>query len=210
MTERPRILRAYGLDVCLDDLVYKPADDTYLVAELITSNPHLVRGMRVLELGSGTGILSALAASLGAREVFSIDVNPSAALTTLCTLSRLDEKTFWHVALCDLAGCLRKGAKFDVLVFNPPYLPLEGPECEDPLARAWCGGPTGVEVVLRALELLNDLGPPINVIIVSSSLSDRGKVIERLRDLGYDVEVPKALRFFFEEISLLVGRRRER
>ena len=48
----------------------------------------LVRGARVLDVGSGSGILSVAAARLGAREVVALDTDPSAAEATTANARR--------------------------------------------------------------------------------------------------------------------------
>lgn len=55
-----------GTDIGFGACVYPGA---YVLAEFLCANPHIVREKSVLELGSGTGLVSVVCASLGAARV---------------------------------------------------------------------------------------------------------------------------------------------
>lgn len=147
-----------------------------------------------------------MAAKVGASYVLSIDISPHAVLATRCTLN-INGIESYDVIRCDQLSCVRDGAAFDILIFNPPYLPVKGEECEEWIALSWCGGADGIEVITRALNTLKSLAPPRTVIIVLSTLSDYDKVIKALRDYNYDLRLEDSVRFFFEELKLIIGER---
>jgi len=183
--------------------VYKPSHDTMLLVNYLNENPHVVSGKSVLEVGSGSGFVSAVAAKLGAKRVVAVDVAQAAAEATRCTLE-LAGAGDWDVVRCDLLTCFRAPAPFDVVIFNPPYLPCEDWEASDEEALSWCGGATGSEVVERFLEQLAETCKPgTHVLLVVSSLSGFGENAEGLASAGF--RVAKEQRFFFEKILLLEG-----
>lgn len=47
------------------------------MSNVVLARPELVRGMRVLELGAGTGLLACVCAKLGATQVVATDIDPS-------------------------------------------------------------------------------------------------------------------------------------
>ena len=90
-----------------------------------------VRGARVLEIGSGTGYISVLAALRG-NMVFAVDKDVRAVLNTRLNM-KLNGVRF-PVRLSDLFSNVT--GTFDLILFNPPYLtPWE--EVSD---STWDGG----------------------------------------------------------------------
>ncbi|RLG62841.1 methyltransferase, partial [archaeon] len=65
-----------GIEIKLvkDRKIYMPSAATKLIAE----NLHDVDGLRVLDLGTGSGILAILASKLGAKSVVATDVSERA------------------------------------------------------------------------------------------------------------------------------------
>jgi predicted nicotinamide N-methyase len=59
------------------------------LAAYILTNPHLVAGKRVLDFGSGSGIVAIAAAMMGAREAIACDIDP-AALDAAAANARLN------------------------------------------------------------------------------------------------------------------------
>ena len=98
--------------------VYEPSEDSFLLAKNVIIKP----GSQVLDLGTGTGIQGINAAILGATKVVSTDVNEKAlenAKENAETLGFLEKIEFRPGNLFE---CMNKGEKFDVIIFNPPYV----------------------------------------------------------------------------------------
>ena len=133
-----------------DRRVYEPAEDSWLLCatlEKVTVSFPELRG-RVLELGTGGGIVALTLASLGAT-VTATDLNPYAV-----ALARRNARE-QSLAVEFLEGDLFAPAgdrKFDAIVCNPPYLPPGGDYDDDWLALAVEGGPTGGEFTQRLLK----------------------------------------------------------
>ena len=101
------------------DDVYEPAEDTFLIAEHLKTSGH------VLEIGTGCGILSVLAA-LQAEHVVATDINPHAAICARLNaeINGVSEKI--DILAGDLFSPLRENSAFNTILFNAPYLPEEG------------------------------------------------------------------------------------
>ena len=178
--------------------VYEPAEDTFLLAENLDVNP----GERVLELGTGCGLLAILAAKAGAR-VVATDINPAAVECAHANAAAHGVADRIDFRLGDLFEPVA-GERFDLVVFNPPYLPVEPEEALDgPLDRAWEAGPDGraaIDPFLRGL--LNHLTNNGRALFVQSSLSNLDKTLREIGGLGLDVDIVRK-RLPFEELFLL-------
>ncbi|MFB3889077.1 MAG: HemK2/MTQ2 family protein methyltransferase [Candidatus Bathyarchaeia archaeon] len=129
-------------EVC--ENVYEPAEDSFLFAE----NFRVAPTDRVLDMGTGTGVLGVLAAR-AAREVVAIDINPFAVRCAKknAEQNQVDDKMMFVQA--DLFTSLHSQVAFDVILFNAPYVPTEEAEENSWLGRAWAGGATGRQVIDR-------------------------------------------------------------
>lgn len=184
--------------------VYQPAEDTYLLADNLQVN----RMSRVLEIGTGTGIIAIIAAKR-ASKVIATDINPHAID---CAVKNIITNKTYNVEL--RKGNLFEpveGEKFDLILFNTPYLPSSTDEkSDDELDAAWNGGLDGREVIDRFLEEVTDyLNPDGKVQMVQSSLSDNEKTLKKFEDLGFKASITACEKCFFEEIvviSAVIGR----
>jgi release factor glutamine methyltransferase len=139
--------------------VYQPEADTYLL--LNAARVEIRSGDRVLEVGTGSGIIAAELA--GVTDVVATDINPHAALCAR-------EKGI-DVVRNDLFSGIR--GTFDLILFNPPYLPtLPEDRIDDWLEYALDGGTSGREVIGRfAAEVGRVLAPGGRILLLVSSLT---------------------------------------
>lgn len=180
--------------------VYEPSDDTWLLAKAV--GEHVGAGDRFLEVGCGAGIVAMTAGRNGAQ-VTVTDRNHHAV--HLATANARENKLAIQGVVADLAAGLR--GPFDVVAFNPPYLPT-GPDdvVSGPLNWAFDGGLDGNEVVLRFARQIQPISPRL-VLVVHSSLSDPAPLADAMAEAGYECEVERAQRFFYEELTVRAFRR---
>jgi len=182
-----------------DPCVYEPSDDTWIAVEALERLEALgYRFESVLDLGSGTGVLAAVARALfNPSLVAAVDLSPYAARATRLTLG-----PDALVAQCNGGRCLR--GRWDLVILNPPYLPAgtnEVKACEGLLDMAW-SEEAGHEVLCRAA---GDLGSW--VVIVRSSLSALD-VDSCLTSMGFSKVATLSNRaFVFERIWAELWRR---
>jgi len=182
-----------------DPCVYEPSDDTWIAVEALERLEALgYRFESVLDLGSGTGVLAAVARALfNPSLVAAVDLSPYAARATRLTLG-----PDALVAQCNGGRCLR--GRWDLVILNPPYLPAGANEvkaCEGLLDMAW-SEEAGHEVLCRAA---GDLGNW--VVIVRSSLSALD-VDSCLTSMGFSKVATLSNRaFMFERIWAELWRR---
>ncbi|ARM75903.1 HemK2/MTQ2 family protein methyltransferase [Acidianus manzaensis] len=161
-----RTIEFSGYKLCINDETYEPAEDTELILDILEVN----KGQKVVEVGSGSGILSIRAASLGGK-VISIDINPFAVESTLCSIKLNNVENDINVINCNMLSCIRETV-FDVAIFNPPYLPYE--EYNSWISYSWSGGKSGVDVLIRFLKQVKAK----KIYTVYSSLSDEDKLLD--------------------------------
>jgi len=178
--------------------VYEPAEDTFLLAD----NLDVRKGECVLELGTGCGLLAILAARAGVK-VVATDINPAAlecARANAVAHGVADNIDFRFGDLFEPVT----GERFDLVIFNPPYLPVGREEAFDgPLDRAWEAGPDGRRIINRFLHGLPDhLTSNGRVLFVQSSLADISKTLQALEMGGFQVTILRE-KLPFEELFLL-------
>ncbi len=180
--------------------VYVPAEDSYLLAE----NLEVENGKSVLEIGTGSWIVAMYASKL-TDKVTATDINFDAIQLAE---SNFKANNIDNVEL--LFGNLFepvKDRKFDVILFNTPYLPTEeGEVIEDNLNYAFDGGLNGRKVIdLFLNEVKNHLNDGGIVQLIQSSLSDNDETLNKLDELGFIAEITKKEHYFFEDIVLING-----
>jgi release factor glutamine methyltransferase len=168
--------------------VYRPAEDSYLLAKNVS---RLVYG-EVLDIGTGSGIQAVTAAKK--REVISVvaaDVNPKALIEArkAAERDRVSEKIKFIES--DLFTSVR--GTFDWIIFNPPYLPSEGESDE----LTWAGGKDGTEIInmflLDASDYLKKNG---SILMVFSSHTNE----DSIKYEGYNLEILEEKNVFFETL----------
>jgi release factor glutamine methyltransferase len=170
--------------------VYRPGEDTYLVLEHLEGLD--LDGKRFLDMGTGNGEIALKAAEKGA-EVVAADVNPEAlsfAREKAEERGLVNRISFVESDLFeDVEG------EFDVIMFNPPYLPgEEGLGDED----IWRGGEKGVEVTEGFLQRVPDfLAEGGEALVVVSSRSEIDELVD-----SFDLSLVSSEKIWFEELKL--------
>lgn len=204
--------------------VYAPQQDSMLLIEAMTVAVD-VAGRRVLDICTGSGVVAIAAAQLGAHSVTALDICPRAVDCVQANAQRAGVTV--DAQLGTVTGMVR-GAPYDVVVANPPYVPT-GPdshlECIDSEigpSHAWDAGPDGRMV----LDPLCEAAPALlarggTMLIVHSEFADARQTVRRLEQGGLRAEVvlTQLIPFgpvlrnrarWMEQIGMLpVGRREE-
>ena len=111
-----------GLKIKVYPQVYDPAEDTFQLLESI----EIALGDDLLEIGCGSGIISLYFAKKGVK-VVSSDISSYAVENTMenYEINKDKIKGTVDVRTGDLFKPIKQNENFDVIVFNPPYLPTE-------------------------------------------------------------------------------------
>ncbi len=138
-------------------MVYEPREDSFLILKHVKD---YARG-RVLDMGTGSGILAEESLKY-TDKVLAADIDPEAGKEVSEGVCFVESDLFSNI-----------NGKFDLIMFNAPYLPKDK-EIDDP---ALYGGKDGHEIIERfvsdASRFLKDDG---KILLVFSSLTDKEKV----------------------------------
>lgn len=170
-------------------MIYQPREDSFLLEKEVRK---LSKGKSFLDMGAGSGIQSNAANSAGAKSVLAADINKEAvAALKRQGIPSVKSNLFSNIK-----------CKFDVIAFNPPYLPED--EQEDKESRlATTGGKKGDEIIVKFLQQakahLNKHGI---ILLLLSSLTPRKKILILLKKQFQFHKVISSEKLFFETLEV--------
>lgn len=183
-------------------MVYTAKEDSYILREEIVKyikkldniiNENNIRYIKVLDMGSGTGIQaeSCIEAGIDKKNILCVDIEDEA-------ISLLKKKKL-NAKKSDLFSNISKNEKFDLIIFNAPYLPEDKSGYDK--GKDTTAGKRGNEIILKFLKQskqhITDKG---KIILLFSSLSMPEQILEYAEKLGYKNEKLAEKSLFFEKI----------
>jgi release factor glutamine methyltransferase len=173
--------------------VYPFEEDSRLL--LAAARAEYMTGDRILEIGCGGGHISADLSETA--DVLATDISPHAV--------RASRALGIEVIRADLfAGIC---GRFNLVLFNPPYLPtLPEERCDDWLEYALDGGPDGRSVIARFIRAVGSvLLPGGRLLLLVSSLTGISEVREMMEQAGFTSEIVARTRVEGEELVVIRG-----
>jgi len=157
----------------------RPSEYTAALIQELRSHPGRVRGARVLEIGSGSGVVLAALGALGAGSLCGIDIENEAIVSGSLLLFQLGhvESVEFHRGDMWLPVA---GRRFDLIVANLPHFPMEGGDVGGRLPSWSAGGADGRRLLDPFLEgLAGHLAPGGQAVITHNAFVD----LERSRGI---------------------------
>lgn len=196
-----------GFTFIVRPTVFNPVDFISSKVFAYYINSLQLTGKYVLDMGSGSGVVSIVAASKGA-ECIAADINPVAirCITENASYNNLTQQV--TAIESDLFESLknlssppgREAAGFDIIFFNPPY--YKGSPGNN-FERAFKGGPN-LEVIDRFLaEAKAFLAPEGRLCLLFSSDMDLDEMYNRIRSAGYEHKILAANKKPFETFYII-------
>lgn len=182
--------------------IYNPSDDSYLLSDFINDyikkiSEEKKENLTILDMGTGSGVISeaALNAGIERKNILAVDINKQAV--------EFVKKKGFNAINSDLFDKIPNTKKFDIIIFNAPYLPIDNEaKKHEPLDSrlATTGGEKGDEISLKFLNQIksqNRLNKDGKIFLLISSLTP----IDGIKKFG-----PKKVhskKIFFEELKIL-------
>lgn len=178
-------------------MTYQPLEDSYLLQEILKEflknklkNKSINKKIKILDLGSGSGIQALTCKNLGFNNILASDINPD-SVKPLKILGFKTKKS-------DLFSNIKE--KFDLIIFNPPYLPEDKREPEDSKINT-TSGKKGYELIIRFLkQARRHLNKNGLILLLFSSLSRPKIILRQAKKLNYCYNLLKSKKIFFEEL----------
>jgi len=190
-----RLERVAGVPILVTPSVFNPKvprTGAFLATHL--DERQIAADAEVLDLGTGSGVCAIFAAR-HARRVVAVDINAAAVRCAgiNARLNHLEQRI--DVRHGDLFAPVR-GERFDLVVFNPPFLRAAPRSDRD---RAW----RSTDVAERfAAQLGDHLKPGGSALLVLSTFGHARVFLEELRRCGFAISVLAERTFVNERLAI--------
>lgn len=170
-------------------MIYQPAEDSFLLESEVKKS---AKNKKVLDVGAGSGILSLAAKNSKAKSVLAVDINAE----SVRECQKLGIKAVKSNLFRQVKG------KFDLIVFNPPYLPEDRREDKES-ALATSGGKKGDEIILKFLKQSSKhLEKNGIILLLVSSLTPQNGINNLLVKLNFTKKVLSEKKIFMEKLEV--------
>jgi release factor glutamine methyltransferase len=163
----------------------RPSEYTAALIQVLQANAGCVQGARVLEIGSGSGVVLAALGALGARSLCGIDIEEDAVASGMLLLEELghgEAAEFHHGDMWSPVGDRR----FDLIVANLPHFPMGDSAIPGRLPTWSAGGFDGRRLLDPFLEgIRRHLAPGGRVFITHNAFVGVERSREIVEGLGF-------------------------
>lgn len=165
----------------------RPSEYTAALLHALRIEPQRVRGASVLDIGSGSGVLLAALATMGAASLCGVDIEQDAVETGAALLHGLGYRA--ELLRGDMWQPVR-GRRFDLIVANLPHFPMEHCPVSGRRASWSSGGPDGRELLDPFIEGLPDhLSPGGRAVSTHNAFVDLDRSRAVAARLGLELRV---------------------
>ncbi len=191
----------FSVPFYVDDRVLIPRPETeLLVEEALAAIAKEDRETRVLDMGTGSGVIGILLAKGGADSVWCVDISPGALSVALENARRLGVKEKVTFVCSDLFEAIKEAPAFDIVCANLPYVSsrewgrlMVDVRCHEP-RQALVGGEKGTELYARLAEHITPhLNGGANIFCEIDGDTQAESVAMLLKKTGFNVAVKSDL-----------------
>lgn len=181
-----------SLELNCDARALIPRPETEQLVDLAIQSLKVLKGRRVLEIGTGTGAIAiSLAVEVSGLEIVATDLSSEAIELAMENLiGRSGIQSVLNFVVSDLFESLDTELKFDLIVSNPPYVP-DAAEIASTVRDyephlALFGGPEGLDIIIpiirQAQSWLSRRGAQV---LLEIDESHGSAVVEAAQAAGY-------------------------
>ncbi len=167
-------------DLKVGPATFRPSTISTLVADAIEVGEEST----VIDIGCGTGVLSIIAAKLGAKTVFGVDAaEGTVEVATENALSQgvADRITFYQGSVFEP---LPAGTEADLVIGDISGIPDDLASASGWFPSGLSGGPTGAELPLRMLEEAKEfLRKGGRLLLPTGTLQDERTILDKARSI---------------------------
>ena len=190
----------HDINLKIPDYIYPPEEDT----ELILDNIKITKNDTILDIGTGSAVISIFCAKK-TKNVVASDISDEILKIAEknAKLNNIDHIKFVKSNLFENID-----NKFSKIIFNPPYLPADQKD-QSKIKYSLESGENGRDITDEFIKNVKSyITPEGTIYLVQSSLTNYEKTILELEKLGFEVKIKASKNFFFEEIVLIEIRMR--
>lgn len=183
----------------------QPSDYTGVLIEALRAAPQRIAGATVVEIGSGSGVVLAALASLGAGSLCGVDIEGEAVRAGAELLEELGHgaiSSFHHGSLWEPVH----GRRFDLVVANLPHFPMTHGKVPGRRPSWSSGGADGRLLLDPFLEgVARHLAPGGRAVVTHNGFVglDRSREMLRAQGLGLKVLCTTLVHLSQEKIELM-------
>lgn len=168
------------MELRVGEATFRPSTISSLLADALEFKP----GSVVVDVGTGTGILSIIAAKLGASKVYGIDAADETVEIATANAEAHGVADRVVFAQGDMFEPLDPDIEADVVIGDVSGIPDEIATASGWFPSGLAGGPTGAELPMRMIEeskrLLKKGG---SLFLPTGSLQDESSILDRARSV---------------------------
>ena len=202
--------------------VYEPAEDTFLLIDSIMNDlinekekNKFLNPIKSIEIGCGNGLVSCCYLDILKKENFKlekhfcIDINKDALNLTekLIKNYNLNDKVYFIES--DLFSNFKNNEKFDIIIFNPPYVTTDDDEYKRALEKkdiyaSWAGGKKGSETIFKFISQLKDFIKDDSIIyLLLSKENEFLKIIDDINNcINFQFEILMKIKATNEKLAV--------
>lgn len=192
----------YKIVLDIDEDIYFPAEDTFALIDIIQIEDN---HKCVLEIGSGSGIISVVLAKKYPKVHFIITDISYNAVKTIENNIRLNNIGNLVDLICMDKLEASKHLHPDIIIWNPPYLPVD--EDSDNLEAIeklmLIGGNKGFEQAYDLIQSLISQKYQVILYTIFSSVGIEASTFKQFQNEGINVEICEEVNLFFEKLYLV-------
>jgi release factor glutamine methyltransferase len=162
-------------------MIYPPSEDSYLLTEevkkfIVSLKEEQKNNFKVLDMGSGSGIQAKTCLKEGIKKenILAADINKEA-------IKELKKQNLKSIK-SNLFEKIKKASKFNLIVFNAPYLPEDKYDKEADTTAGKSGNEIIIEFLKQAKKYLEKEGI---ILLLFSSLSKPKEILSYAKKQGY-------------------------